>query len=200
MNNSRRVYSSEDGRIRPPAPPRSPAPTGPPAPNDGVVRIFRDRSGRNGKVVTVIRGLPGREVEGLVAALKRLCGAGGAIKDGAVEIQGDHRERIAERLASARPHGQAGGWLARKQLLAPEIVEGEEDALEVAPPDRRGQPGGVLEHRDPELADHREPIVVAEGIETVTPNAGIDQRLVVAAQQGISSRCRRSGYQCTAIM
>ena len=98
MDNSRRVYSSEDGRIRPPVPGRTPAPRGPQAPNDGVVRIFRDRSGRNGKVVTVIRGLPVREVEGLAAALKRLCGAGGAIKDGAVEIQGDHRERIAEHL------------------------------------------------------------------------------------------------------
>ena len=98
MDNARRVYSSGDGRIRPPAPARSPTPTGPQAPNDGVVRIFRDRSGRNGKVVTVIRGLPVREVEGRAAELKRLCGAGGAIKDGAVEIQGDHRERIAERL------------------------------------------------------------------------------------------------------
>jgi len=98
MDNSRRVYSSGDGRIRPPAPARSPGPTGPQAPNDGVVRIFRGRSGRNGKVVTVIRGLPVREVEGRASELKRLCGAGGAIKDGAVEIQGDHRERIAERL------------------------------------------------------------------------------------------------------
>ena len=75
MDNSRRVYSSGDGRIRPPVPARSPAPTGPPAPNDGVVRIFRDRSGRNGKVVTVIRGLPVREVEeraaGAQAALRR---------------------------------------------------------------------------------------------------------------------------------
>ena len=68
------------------------------APDDGVVRIFRDRSSRNGKVVTVILGLPVREVEGRASELKRLCGAGGAIKDGAVEIQGDHRERIAERL------------------------------------------------------------------------------------------------------
>jgi translation initiation factor 1 len=98
MENARRVYSSGAGRIRPPVPARSPAATGPQAPNDGVVRIFRDRSGRNGKVVTVILGLPIREVEARVAELKRLCGAGGAIKDGAVEIQGDHRERIAERL------------------------------------------------------------------------------------------------------
>ena len=98
VNNSRRVYSTEDGRIRRPAPPRAPAPTGPQAPNDGVVRIFRDRSGRNGRVVTVIRGLPAKDVEERAAELKRLCGAGGAVKDGAVEIQGDHRERIAARL------------------------------------------------------------------------------------------------------
>ena len=98
MENARRVYSSGDGRIRPPVPARSSTSTGPQAPNDGVVRIFRDRSGRNGKVVTVIRGLPVREVEGRASELKRLCGAGGAIKDGAVEIQGDHRERIAQHL------------------------------------------------------------------------------------------------------
>jgi len=63
-----------------------------------VVRIFRDRSGRNGKVVTVIHGLPARQLDERASALKRLCGAGGAVKDGAVEIQGDHRERIAENL------------------------------------------------------------------------------------------------------
>lgn len=97
MKNSRRVYSTEGGRIHPPAKACSPAAPGL-LPNDGVVRIFRDRSGRNGKVVTVIRGLAAREVEERAAELKRLCGAGGAVKDGAVEIQGDHRERIAERL------------------------------------------------------------------------------------------------------
>ena len=65
-----------------------------------MVRIFRDRSGRNGKVVTVVRGLPAKDLETRAAELKRLCGAGGAVKDGAVEVQGDHRERIAERLRS----------------------------------------------------------------------------------------------------
>jgi translation initiation factor 1 len=73
----------------------------PPAiPNDGVIRIFRERGGRGGKVVTVVRGLPerGEALAGRAAELKRLCGAGGGVKDGAVEIQGDHRERIAERL------------------------------------------------------------------------------------------------------
>ena len=63
-----------------------------------MVRIFRDRSGRNGKVVTVIHGLPARQLDERASALKRLCGAGGAVKDGAVEIQGNHRERIAGHL------------------------------------------------------------------------------------------------------
>jgi translation initiation factor 1 len=100
VNNSRHVYSTEDGRISRPAPARAPAPAGPQAPNDGVVRIFRDRSGRNGKVVTVIRGLPARELEERASDLKRACGAGGAVKEGALEIQGDHRERIAAELRS----------------------------------------------------------------------------------------------------
>ena len=100
MKNSRRVYSTGDGRIRPAGPARQPGPAGPQQPNDGVLRIFRERGGRNGKVVTVIRGLPGRELEERAASIKRLCGAGGAVKDGAVEIQGDHRARIAAELRS----------------------------------------------------------------------------------------------------
>jgi translation initiation factor 1 len=68
-----------------------------------VVRLFRDRGGRNGKTVTVIRGLPerGPALEARVALMKRLCGAGGTLKDDAVEIQGDHRERLAEHLRTA---------------------------------------------------------------------------------------------------
>jgi translation initiation factor 1 len=49
--------------------------------------------------VTVIRGLPaGPALLDLAANLKRLCGAGGTVKDGALEIQGDHRERLADCL------------------------------------------------------------------------------------------------------
>jgi len=72
----------------------------PPPPRDGVVRLFRDRGGRNGKTVTVVRGLPerGPALEARAAEMKRLCGAGGTLKDGVVEIQGDHRERLAEHL------------------------------------------------------------------------------------------------------
>ena len=98
MNNSRHVYSTGDGRIRGPAPARRSAPACPPVPKDGVVRVSRDRGGRNGKVVSVIRGLPARELEERASDLKRICGAGGAVKDGVVEIQGDHREKIAARL------------------------------------------------------------------------------------------------------
>jgi translation initiation factor 1 len=99
VKNTRPVYSTEQGRLRERAPRRPPpAPAPPRAPGDGIVRIFRERGGRNGKIVTVIRGLPAREMEARLPELKRLCGAGGAITDGAVEIQGDHRERITECL------------------------------------------------------------------------------------------------------
>jgi translation initiation factor 1 len=70
-------------------------------PDDGVVRIFRERAGRGGKVVTVVRGLPRQSqvLTALAGDLKRLCGAGGTVKNRAIEIQGDHRERVAEYLA-----------------------------------------------------------------------------------------------------
>lgn len=102
--NSRLVYSTDGGRVRypdaAPSRPRRPASAGPQAPDDGVVRLFRERGGRGGKTVTVIRGLPerGPALEARAAELKRLCGAGGGIKGATIEIQGDHRERLAERL------------------------------------------------------------------------------------------------------
>ncbi len=114
MPNSRLVYSTDGptwpprragsassgtGERAPARPPSSPSsPTG-----DGVTRIFRERGGRAGKVVTVIRGLPDRgpALEARAAALKRLCGAGGTVKGSAIEIQGDHRERVAEWLRAA---------------------------------------------------------------------------------------------------
>ena len=98
VKNSRPVYSTEQGRLSPPARRREIPPSDPRVPDDGAVRIFRDRSGRQGKVVTVIRGLPARDLEARAAELKRLCGAGGGVKEGTVEIQGDHRDRIADKL------------------------------------------------------------------------------------------------------
>jgi translation initiation factor 1 len=57
-------------------------------------------AGRAGKGVSVIQGLPlaPLELEALATRLKRLCGAGGAVKDAVIEIQGDHRDRLVAEL------------------------------------------------------------------------------------------------------
>ncbi len=68
---------------------------------DGQVRVSRERGGRGGKTVTLVRGLA-LDAEALAALGKRLrsaCGAGGAAKDGVLEVQGDHVERVLELLA-----------------------------------------------------------------------------------------------------
>ena len=60
MSNSRLVYSTDDGDRRKAEPTRTSGPPrgGPQLPDDGVVRVFREKGGRGGKVVTVVRGLP----------------------------------------------------------------------------------------------------------------------------------------------
>lgn len=67
-----------------------------------TARIWRDSKRRRGKTVTVISGLQHdpATLEALLKRLKQQCGAGGTIKDGEMEIQGDHRERVAETLAA----------------------------------------------------------------------------------------------------
>jgi translation initiation factor 1 len=80
---------------------RTRAPSGtkaPAAPNDGVVRVWRDRGGRKGKTVTVVTGVPPARQDEIVSALKKAAAAGGALRDGAIEIQGDHRDLVAARL------------------------------------------------------------------------------------------------------
>ena len=99
MSGSRLVYSTDGGRVRQldERPDRSA--TKHTLPSDGTVRIVRERGGRGGKTVTVVHGLPsGEALLTLAAELKRLCGAGGTVKGNVLEIQGDHRERLAERL------------------------------------------------------------------------------------------------------
>lgn len=67
------------------------------APSDGIVRLRRETKGRKGKGVTLIDGL-GLETEELVSfakTLKSKCGSGGTVKEGIIEIQGDHREFLA---------------------------------------------------------------------------------------------------------
>ncbi|WP_348945592.1 translation initiation factor Sui1 [Chitinibacter sp. FCG-7] len=106
------VYSTEHGRTCPDCRQpiaqcscKTPAlPTG-----DGIVRIAREV--RSGKTITVIRGvlLAAPELAKLGKELKNLCGSGGTVKDGVIEIQGDHRELIAKKLAERWKVKLAGG-------------------------------------------------------------------------------------------
>lgn len=67
---------------------------------DGIVRVRRETSGRKGKGVTTISGVP-RDEEGLKALtvrLKKRCGSGGTLKEGIIEIQGDHRDAVKQCL------------------------------------------------------------------------------------------------------
>jgi translation initiation factor 1 len=66
-----------------------------------VVRVSRQTQGRAGKGVTVITGLPltAATLAALASELKRLCGSGGTVKDGSIEIQGEHRDRLVAELS-----------------------------------------------------------------------------------------------------
>jgi translation initiation factor 1 len=76
-----------------------PAPP-PKAAGPARVRVGREVSGRGGKGVSVISGLPldAAALEELATRLKKLCGAGGAAREGVIEIQGDHRDRLVAEL------------------------------------------------------------------------------------------------------
>ena len=91
------VYSTDAESPREPA-----AEPAYPSAASQTARIWRDRKRRGGKTVTVIGGLrhDPATLEALLKRLKQQCGAGGALKDGELEIQGDHRERVAEALAA----------------------------------------------------------------------------------------------------
>ncbi len=104
------VYSTDVGRICPTC--RKPVaqcsckraavvrPTG-----DGVVRVSRSSKGRGGKTVTLVQGvlLDDAALNQLGKTLKTACGSGGTVKDGVIEIQGDHRELLV-RVLSTQGH------------------------------------------------------------------------------------------------
>ncbi|MDE2295837.1 MAG: stress response translation initiation inhibitor YciH [Gammaproteobacteria bacterium] len=81
-----------------------PGAAGPPRP-----RVGRATQGRAGKGVTTVSGLPlsPAELDALAAQLKKLCGSGGTVRDGVIEIQGEHRERIVAELVKL-------GWPAKR--------------------------------------------------------------------------------------
>ena len=100
------VYSTDAGRMCPgcrqpvaqcTCKAAAPAPAG-----DGVVRVQREVKGRGGKAVTLVRGLPldATALAALGKQLKAACGSGGTVKDGVVEVQGDHVERVMALLAA----------------------------------------------------------------------------------------------------
>jgi translation initiation factor 1 len=68
---------------------------------DGVVRVRRETKGRGGKTVTAVVGVPADEaaLKALAGELKRRCGAGGTVKDGIIEIQGDFCDLVITELA-----------------------------------------------------------------------------------------------------
>ncbi|MFZ2957568.1 MAG: translation initiation factor [Candidatus Ozemobacteraceae bacterium] len=70
---------------------------------DGVIRLRREVKGRGGKTVTTISGVPGGEaaLDELAKRLKKRCGTGGTVRDGVIEIQGDHRDAISAELQKA---------------------------------------------------------------------------------------------------
>ncbi len=113
-SNSRLVYSDEIGRTCPKChqPLQKCQCNKKPANNakgDGVVRIQRETKGRKGKGVTLITGLPlaGDELKSLAKSLKQRCGTGGTVKNGIIEIQGDHRDLLLDLL-------QEKGWKVKK--------------------------------------------------------------------------------------
>ncbi len=110
MPKSRLVYSTDSGRICPKCGKEKAAcicqkkkavpPSGPKI--DGIIRIQRETKGRKGKAVTAVYGFdPGTDdLKQIATKLKRCCGTGGAVKNGVIIIQGDHRNTIRDQLAA----------------------------------------------------------------------------------------------------
>lgn len=100
-NENPTVYSTETGRVCPRCGKSQAAcvckkVAAPHASGDGIVRVQKESKGRGGKIVTLVTGLnlDDDRLKQLAGELKRVCGAGGAIKDGVIEIQGDHRDGL----------------------------------------------------------------------------------------------------------
>jgi translation initiation factor 1 len=107
------VYSSQHGRMCPscgkPVAQCACRKGKPAASGAAAVRVGRETKGRRGKGVTVVTGVPlaGDALEELGSQLKRLCGSGGTVRDGVIEIQGDHRDALVAELAKR-------GWTVKR--------------------------------------------------------------------------------------
>ena len=113
MSNYRPVYSDETGRLclkcGKPIKGCICKKSGTARAGDGIVRISRSTAGRKGKGVTIVTGVPleGAALKELAKQLKQKCGSGGTLKDGVIEIQGEHRDQLIEEL-------QKLGWTVKR--------------------------------------------------------------------------------------
>ncbi|KAF1023399.1 MAG: putative protein YciH [Paracidovorax wautersii] len=114
---SRLVYSTDTGRVCPDCRQRvaqcacqaqkaAQRPAG-----DGTLRVKRETKGRGGKTVTAVHGAPGDDVAlaALGKQLKAACGSGGTVKDGVIEIQGGHVERVLAALTKLGHRAKRAG-------------------------------------------------------------------------------------------
>lgn len=106
------VYSTDAGRMCPTcrrAVAQCACGKAPPPPVDGMVRVLRETKGRGGKAVTVVRGVPldAAGILELSQQLKSACGSGGTVKDGNIEVQGDHVGKVMVLL-------QQRGWRVKR--------------------------------------------------------------------------------------
>lgn len=78
---------------------------------DGRVRVSREVASRGGKTVTVVRGLAmtDEQIAALGKRLRAACGSGGTAKQGVVEVQGDHVDRVLALLAKEGIAAKRGG-------------------------------------------------------------------------------------------
>jgi len=113
---SRLVYSTDKGRTCPTCGwpvatcqcSSQRAPAHEPLPTRVTAKLRMEKKGRGGKTMTVVDGLPRNAafLKDLCAELKKVCGTGGAVADGLIELQGDLRERL-------RPHLTAKGFIVK---------------------------------------------------------------------------------------
>jgi translation initiation factor 1 len=98
QKDSHTVWSSDSGDLRKKSQDKSTAKSLPP--NQQTAYLHRDSKGRGGKGVTLVKNLILSEANmtALAKKIKQACGTGGTVKDGAIEIQGGNREKVAEVL------------------------------------------------------------------------------------------------------
>jgi translation initiation factor 1 len=97
-DNHRTVWSSDQGDLRKKDDASKQHQSLPP--NQQTIYLHRDSKGRHGSPMTLVKNLvlSQEEMKSLAKRLKQACGSGGTVKEGIIEIQGEHREKIAEEL------------------------------------------------------------------------------------------------------